>query len=497
MRSTAFLAAAFAVIPFQAASAQGALDSLLYGARAMDIQAPLPPAPVSDVETFGPSLTLLLNADRSNQLNPVWPGYSVFGQPVLLYEAGSRSFLIAHPNPPAGYAEVLASPRAVFAKMGPIPDLNFPFQFHRKVNNVDTFAYRYEPGDRPERTVSTLVHERFHVFQEKAFAAPTYKDRSGEPDAEDLALAALEQKALKSAILAPDQAAAASFAGHFLAARAARYARQPDVRDHEVDEERSEGMAMYIEENLMDRPEVAPTQNGVARSVARRLDHFPGIEDMDKGRYYGTGAAQGLLLDRAGYGRWKELVAAGASPRDLVAADYPAAASLAEAKLEHNYEDLFRTAVKVAGDFQALKAKAISDYENSPGIEWKVEIPWDKDTNFGFSGSTPDFRLNERETLMPNLSMLDVVGTAFSLHFEQRPTVLGPGVRFHASEEAELLLDGAAFTLAEGVHPFKTLELSDGDLSLRASRPGKLTVSGGKASVSFIRSSGLRRSLLD
>ena len=502
MRPFIFLAAALSVIPLRTLSAQNTLDHLLYGARALDIHAvPLPPVPVSDVETAGPHVTLLLNADRSNQARPVWPGYSVFGQPVLLYEAGVRSFLIAHPNPPAGYSEVFSAPRTVFGKAGEIPDLNFPFQFHRKVNRIDTFAYRYEPGDRPERSIRTLVHERFHVFQEKAFAAPAYNGRVSEPDAEDLALAALEQKTLKSALLASGRAEAARFAGQFLAVRAERYSRQPDSRDHEVDEERTEGMALYIEENLMDRPDVAPTAQGVISAVVRRLDRFPGMDDMEKGRYYGTGAAQGLLLDLAAQEGWKQRVAAGASLRDLLAGAYPLAAAdipavLEDAKDWHGYDALLKTGIKLAGEFQSLKAKAISDYESSPGVEWKVQVPWDKDTNFGFSGSNPDFRLNETETLMPNLDTLDVRGTAFTLHFEARPAVLGSGVRFHASPEAVVLLDGAAFSLSDGVYHFESLALTEADLNLDAARPGTLTVLGRKTVVSFVTGSGSKRSLL-
>lgn len=503
MRSITLFTAFFTVLPIHNICAQSTWDRVFDGGEALVIQSIVPPpAPVSDVETVGPRVTLLLSADQSNQRAPVWPGYSVFGQPVLLYEAGLRSFLIAHPNPPAGYNAVFSSPQAVFEKQGAISDLNFAFQFHRQVGKVDTFAYRYQPGGKPEWDVHTIVHERFHVYQETGFAAPQYGQRASEPDAGDLALAALEQRALKSALQAAAPAESARFARQFLAVRAERYARLPDSSAVETDQERMEGMAQYIEENLMARPDVAPVPGDVIPLITRRLDRFPTIDDMEKGRYYGTGAAQGLLLDRAGHAGWKELVSAGAAPHDLLALSYPVSsgtgqALLVEAKAEHGYADLLRTGTQVAADFQALKAGAVSDYENSPGIEWKVPVPWDKETNFGFSGSNPDFKLNGRETLMPHLQVLDVTGAVFTLHFENRPAVLGPGVRFHAAASAALLIDGVSLPLADGSYPFGTLSLSEAGLDLSIAKPGTLTVTGRKAVISYLEKSFSRRSLLE
>ena len=503
MRSITLFTAFLTVLPVQNICAQNTWDRVFDGSQALSIQSITPPpAPVSDVEAVGARVTLLLNADLSNQRAPVWPGYSVFGQPVLLYEAGLRSFLIAHPNPPAGYNAVFSSPRTVFEKQGVISDLNFAFQFHRNINGIDSFAYRYQTGDKPERDVHTIIHERFHIYQEKGFAATQYGQRASEPDAEDLALAALEQRALKSALQAAAPAESARFARQFLAVRAERYTRLPDSGDVETDQERTEGMAQYIEENLMARPDVAPVPGGVIPLITRRLDRFPTIDDMEKGRYYATGAAQGLLLDRAGHAGWKELVSAGAAPHELLALSYPMSsgtgqALLAEAKAEHGYNDLLRTGKQVAADFQSLKAGAISDYENSPGIEWKVPVPWDKETNFGFSGTNPDFKLNGRETLMPHLHVLDVSGKTFTLHFEDRPAVLGSGVRFHAAASAAVLIDGVSLPLSDGVYPFGTLSLSETGLNLSITKSGTLTVTGRKAVITYLEKSFSRRSLLE
>ena len=498
-----FLTVFLTALPLQKLYAQNTWDRVFDGSLALPIQSITPPSPAaSEVAIIGPRITLLLNAEEANQQAAVWPGYLVFGQPILLYEAGVRSFLLAHPGPPAGYNTVLSSPQTVFEKEGPLPDLNFHFQFHRLVNKIDSFAYRYQTGDKPERDVHTIVHERFHVHQEKGFSGFTHNKRSSEPDAEDLALAALEQRTLRSALLAVDPADSSRFVRQFLAARTERYVRQPDSRDPETDQERSEGMAEYAEENLMNRPGVAPTSGGIITVVTAELDRFPTIDAMVKFRYYATGAAQGLLLDRAGRADWKEAVSAGASLSSQVALAYPMAsgsgpALLAEAKSEHGYEELFKTGTQLAGNFQTQKALAISEYENAPGIEWTVPVPWDKETNFGFSGANPEFKLSNTETLRPHLILLDVSGTAFTLHFTNRPAVMGSGVRFHAAAEAALLLNGSPFTLSDGAHPFGTLSLTEAGLNLNIARSGTLTVTGRKAVLSYRGRSLAGRSLLE
>ena len=442
------------------------------------------PAPVSDVETAGPRVTLLLNADESNRRDPVWPGYDVFGQPVLLYEAGVRSFLIAHPNPPAGYDPVFSSPRPVAVKQGPVSGLNFTFEFHFPLNGADAFAYRYKADGNPAQDVNTVVHERFHVFQETGFKPGRYGKRASEPDGEDLALAALEQKALKSAILSDGREAAAGFVAQFVAVREARYARFPDSRLPETYEERSEGTARYAEQALMLRSGVSPQPGGMGAALSRYLDWFPDVDTMSKSRYYGTGAAQGLLLDRAGRGDWKDLVAAGASPYDVTLRAFPvgdAEAVLAAAKREHGYDGLLATGLQKAAAFQKAKAAAIAAYENLPGPEWSVPSA----RSMGYSASSPKYKLSETETLMPVTYMVDARMEGYAFNLTNRPVVLGGHeVRFHAASAA-VTLDGRPFVLADGVYRFETLSVNEAGLDVAVSRPGTLAVAGGKASVTL------------
>lgn len=443
------------------------------------------PAPVSDVETAGPRVTLLLNADESNRRDPVWPGYDVFGQPVLLYEAGVRSFLIAHPNPPAGYAPLLSSARQVFVKPGPVPGLNFSFEFHFPVNGADSFAYRYNPGDKPSQDVHTVVHERFHVFQKTGFKPGRYGKRASEPDGEDLALAALEQKLLKSALFAEGPAAARAI-GQFIAVREARYARFPDARLAETYEERSEGTARYVERSLMLRDSVDPQPGGQAALLSWDLDSFPDIDRMSKSRYYGTGAAQGLLLDRAGRADWKQLVASGDSPYDVTRQAFPLAdpgAALAGAKSEQGYDALLATGLQKAAAFKKAKAAAIAAYDALPGPEWSLPA----EHVMGYSAASPSYKLSGTETLLPKMFMVDARTEGYAFNVTNRPAILaGNAVRFHAAAAA-VILNGGPLVLADGVYRFESLSVSEDGLMVSVSRPGTLTVAGGKVSVELLK----------
>lgn len=482
--------AAFAVIFLLAQNAQAQRMSLnsyalpgLDAVSVKNLEADIP-APVSDVETAGPRVTLLLNADESNRRDPVWPGYDVFGQPVLLYEAGVRSFLIAHPNPPAGYAPLLSSTRQVFVKPGPVPGLNFSFEFHFPVNGADSFAYRYDPEDKPSQDIHTVVHERFHVFQRTGFKPGRYGKRASEPDGEDLAMAALEHKLLKSALFAKGPAAARAV-GQFIAVREARYVRFPDARFAETYEERSEGTARYVEQALMLRDAVAPRPGGQAALLSWYLDSFPDIDGMVKSRYYATGAAQGLLLDRAGRDDWKQLVAAGASPYDVTRRVFPLTdpgAALALAKSEQGYDALLAIGLQKAAAFQTAKAAAIAAYGALPGPEWSLPAG----QGAGYSASSPSYKLSETETLLPKMFMVDVSGEGYSFNVTNRPAILADNtVRFHAAAAA-VTLNGRPLVLADGVYSFESLSVSEAGLQVSVSRPGTLTVAGGKVSVALL-----------
>ena len=87
---------------------------------------------------------------------------------------------------------------------------------------------------------------------------------------------------------------------------------------------------------------------------------------------------------------------------------------------------------------------------------------------------------------MPTTYMVDAAMEGYEFNLTDRPVVLGGNeVRFHAA--AAVVLNGRPFALADGAYPFEALSVSAAGLKVSVSRPGTLTVAGGKALVTLLQ----------
>jgi hypothetical protein len=455
-----------------------ALDRLFDGFRALTTPAPVPNVSPSTVRPG--SVDLLLELARENRADPVWPGYEVLAQPILLYRPGVGSWLIGHPAPPPDFAAIPGSP-APF-RPGEIPDLGMSYQLHRAIGGVDAFVYRQESGESDEQAAKTSVHERFHVFESKAFARARGRE-PGEAGEESVALAALEQKIL-SAALGAQGLERERLIRQFVGVRRHRWdAGGAPLIYLETREERSEGMARYVDLSLLAR-----VGRGAAPgdAVRRRLDDFPSVESMKKHRHYESGAAQGLLLDWAGVSDWKARVAAGAAPSDLLAAAFPVSSPkelAAQAKAEHAYAALQARAAEVVEAYRLEKAKALAAYKAQAGVELILVIPYEDDSDNGFEAESPEYELPEGD-FRPNMRLVDMRGGGYVVHVVDRATIWGGDLRFFAEIES-LKIDGAA-TPPRSYRggPFKSLSLRARGVELDFDRPGEVSLSGGAFTIS-------------
>lgn len=489
------LAASFAALPAfaqipSALTDKARWDKIFDGAAIRPNLGVLPPVfSASQKGETSPLVKEILKAQRSNRMNPVWPGYNPLDQPILIYEAGIRSFLIAHPNPPPGYKAVQARPHTVFEKPGEVEDLDFIFQFHRDVNGTDTFAYRVNPNSDMPENLDTIIHERFHVFQDKKFKGPPSWSRHIEPSAEILAMAALEQKALEKALGAGTPQEVARYTRLFIAIRSTRYQGPSMLQEVDAGQERTEGMAEYITSVLLYRKGFPKAGESGRGHVIDRLRRFPDVNSLKKGRHYGTGAAQGYILDEGGPADWKKRVTAGEAPFDIVKESYPVPgndrpALLAEAKTELGYPALLAKAAKINGGFQKAKTQAIADYAALPGIELQVSIPWspDNSVSMGHSSEGPSYQISEHETLHPGAKMVSVSWTGFKMLLTDTPVIFSGSVAFHMGS-SKIIADGKPLDLKDGSYEFKSLEVTGPGVSIESSNPGSLIIHGGKADI--------------
>jgi hypothetical protein len=226
----------------------------------------------------------------------VWPGFSPAGVPVALYD-GEHTILLRHPNPPPEFSPMPGRPGVLVAK-GRHPRV--AGNSTRDIGGVRTATVIATPAQPVERTMLAVVEEVFHVFwlaRHPSFR-PNEMARYAYPldDEENLEHLLAEDEALARALEAQPTAAAAGWAAAALGIRRDRIQRlADDVRAYETSLEMMEGTANYVARVSVGEP--------ASRTVERLRAPRP-AEDI-RWRFYDTGAALCLLLDRLSSG-WQE-----------------------------------------------------------------------------------------------------------------------------------------------------------------------------------------------
>ncbi len=226
----------------------------------------------------------------------VWPGFSPAGVPVALYD-GERTILLRHPNPPPEFSPMPGRPSVLVAK-GRHPGVTG--NSTREIGGVRTATVIATPAQAVDRTMLAVVEEVFHVFwlaRHPSFR-PNELARYVYPldDANNLRALLAEDEALARALEAQRIDDAAGWAAAALGIRRERVTRlAEDVRVYETSLEMMEGTANYVARVSVGEP--------ASRTVERLRTTRP-AEDI-RWRFYDTGAALCLLLDRLSPG-WQE-----------------------------------------------------------------------------------------------------------------------------------------------------------------------------------------------
>jgi hypothetical protein len=178
--------------------------------------------------------------------------------------------------------------------------------------------------------IALIQHESFHAYQgtvapERLLAAERANGRlAARYPWDDAALQAawqIELDLLHDALQAEGQEAARTYAQHFLQQRAERRMRlEPALIDYERQREWVEGLAKYVELESWRQAAIVPAYEPVtamaavsdfdgyttfARRWQQEIDQMRRMaSDEGDGRFYYTGMAQAILLDRLATG-WK------------------------------------------------------------------------------------------------------------------------------------------------------------------------------------------------
>lgn len=225
------------------------------------------------------------------------------------------------------------------------------FDFHFEIGGVDSFAMEaggpddfFDPGT--DDYVGTYLHEMFHRWQDEGFSADIgSQDVEGYAyTSENLALAALEERALVQALATDDDDDRVLAARQVSAIRLARMAADPRVADLDNSQERYEGTARYLEHRLGgdDTDFGHYNETDYTAELVTDPTKAPGVKDhYGFGRFYATGAAMLGLLDALGADGVDDEIEGGLSPvevliRFLGVTEADVDQLVADAKTEHD-----------------------------------------------------------------------------------------------------------------------------------------------------------------
>jgi hypothetical protein len=243
------------------------------------------------------ALAVVAELERRAATAALWPGFEPGRTPLALYD-GERTWLIRHPQPPAGFAPF---PGVAGASWSPG---RHPAVFANSSSEVAGVAVATvlleNKLDMPLEVLAGLVaHEAFHEFQgrlHRDWASANEVDLFTYPtdDAELLALRRLESSALRAALAAEDEAKALRWTLAALRRREERFRKMSgNAAAYEQGNELKEGLAQYVEDRL----------SGVSPLKRWSDAEFPAEDVRQRG--YASGQAFALLLDRFAAG-WKQ-----------------------------------------------------------------------------------------------------------------------------------------------------------------------------------------------
>ena|GEM_PF-3980455 len=428
------------------------------------------PAAASPRRTGSPTTRAALSTEDDSALKALfgatraatyaWPGYNVLAVPVLLVRPNGRALLIGHPNPPAGFSPADFEGRAVWAADGqPLPEFFFG---DSRINGVNTFSFVLgASGASLESEAGLLAHERFHQYQEKVWGEPGAPAPYELEDPADIAAAGAEQDALARAL--DDPARSKEALEEFLAVRRWRTTRHPEIADHENWLERLEGTARYVEFSALAD---AASASGF---LAKALRKAPSLESMGRTRYYTTGAALCLMLDRLDPS-WKAEAAAGSAPAEILARRFHVPEAALDGMARHAlagpaYAGILAEASADISRLAKAREEALSRFRAQPGLLLVFATSASNSRSYRVmyhlpAGGGDLFDPADQLNIDDHGWSLRIRGRAVLLDVQDRPN-------FVVDPQA-VMVDGSPYDLQTGRRTFGTLSVSQQGIAFSA-----------------------------
>lgn len=324
--------------------------------------------------------------------DPLWPGFRPDTIPVVLVLPGRGTALLNWGAPlPEGWRPTPGVSGAGWRDEVAMGATNTSIRL-----NGRPAAQAVVPTLSPEVLASLAAHEAFHVFQ-RASARPERRFGASENtiwltqypvfDVDNETAFALEGRLLAAALRARTVAEWRARAREFVAVREARHARLPmHIAEFDRMSELNEGLAEYVQLRVLERlsREGDPrTRDDAARERAARIARVERLaEDVQQSirlRYYASGSAIALLLDRLEDATWKErLVRDDLTLQDALAfasgARDAAIAARASASRQFDESGLARAAKARVEQLAARRRARVDSVLSAPGLTIVLDV---------------------------------------------------------------------------------------------------------------------------
>jgi hypothetical protein len=357
--------------------------------------------------------------------------------------------------------------------------------------------YRIREGKESYSTLSVMLHELFHIRQDDTFSDTVASDAVPYDDAESLASLYIEHLLLSRALNDGDRWR--ETAKDFLVLRNERRRLRPQTVAPEDYQERYEGTASYVE--LSGAPQGQGEAAWRSRTILKLMIALRGNHRSHRSRYYPSGAAMAMLLDRAKIA-WKERVVGGAAIYPLLAAALPmstveSAERLKRVRATYRLASLSGETVHLLDDESEQRRESQDAFMRlghltvilviPPGTAITDHVCIDlPQANFddGTEIAAIDFcSVRVKQNLNLDLQKTTIMD---SLHvYDRSPKRWTPTIRFPLDAEGMVKLDGISWTPFTASREFKSLEIKDEHSHLVIRSPGRVSVHGRQIAVEW------------
>lgn len=392
----------------------------------------------------------------------IWPGYRPGDYAILIFRPGKRSFLVNPSWKPASLpvldlpeieaAVYVLKPGGVKASSG------LPFSKEFAVGGGKAFLVRHRDSDKRQRWFRLLVHELFHDFQHGQWERRAFPKRCRYPyeNMDNAFLARVEEKLVARLLrLLPHKDVSAT-ALHYLAVRGRRLEGPvaKEVQQIEFWEELAEGTAKYVEELYAAAAGFSTLANATNREAAFFNKFRP--KNLQKWKYYRTGLALSMAMDRVGIDDWKEAASKGVSQYPHFKGAFDTKLGLLAQEAVDTVIDSFkkeRAGVEHKMEAYVKTERDILDRWQKQG-QWEVTVLFNKKGGAYYSNSGVTFNLPDCSRMVSGI--ISFVDRFFNFEVRRKAVVVSHAetsytlVFYDDAAGGTFALDGAPWQTAQG-----------------------------------------------